>query len=245
MRRSRCFVASLGIILFHGGSTDLRGTFFIKPSTAAPLLFGQASVIDGDTLEVQGKRIRLHGIDAPESRQTCLVNAERYPCGQRAALALAAKIGQQNVLCDEIARDRYRRIVAVCRLDDLDLNGWMVSQGWAVAYKRYSRDYLINEKAAAAQKVGIWRGQFVVPWEWRQGKRLALKEPILNGAGAGERVGRSECRIKGNINRSGDKIYHVPGGHFYNRTRIELSNGERMFCSEEEARAAGWRRSKR
>lgn len=133
--------------------------------------------------------------------------------------------------------DRYGRIVSVCHAHGEDLNGWMVANGWAMAYRDYSRDYVQQEQSAAAAKVGIWQGDFVPPWEWRRGKRLAAEQPQVDNSGA--------CNIKGNISSSGEHIYHVPGGEYYSRTKISPSKGERWFCSEAEARAAGWRKSKR
>lgn len=195
---------------------------------------GRASVIDGDTIEVHGQRIRLFGIDAPESEQLCLAEDKRWRCGQQAALALDDKIAGRPVACVERDRDRYGRIVAVCRAGDQDLNAWLVAEGWALAYRQYSTDYVGEEEAARAAGKGVWRGTFVPPWDWRRGQRLeaTASEP-------------GDCRIKGNISSKGERIYHVPGGQFYERTRIDTSKGERWFCSEAEAQAAGWRLSRR
>lgn len=206
----------------------------------AETITGRASVIDGDTLEIHGKRIRLHGIDAPESRQLCRTrDGKAWRCGQKAALALSDKIGRRPVSCRGKDIDRYKRIVAVCRAGSDNLNAWMVREGWAVAYRRYSRDYVRQEGEAQQAQRGIWSGLFVVPSDWRRGKRLAgestkRQKPVAKN-----------CNIKGNISKRGTRIYHVPGGVFYDRTRIDTSEGERWFCSEKEARAAGWRRSKR
>lgn len=204
-----------------------------SPATA---IIGRATVIDGDTLEIHGTRIRLYGIDAPESSQLCIVKGKKSRCGQQAALALADKIGSGTVACEAKDRDRYNRVVAVCRAGGVALNAWMVAEGWAMAYRHYSSDYVQQETSASASKIGIWQGEFIAPWDWRRGKRLAAEESQqLSG-----------CVIKGNISRrTGERIYHVPGGAFYDRTRIDPSKGERMFCSEADARAAGWRRSRR
>ena len=86
-------------------------------------------MIDGDTIEVNGSRIRLHGIDAPERAQTCLAGGKRWQCGQHATRALADRIAGRPVACEERARDRYGRIVAVCRLNGRDLNAWLVAEG--------------------------------------------------------------------------------------------------------------------
>jgi endonuclease YncB( thermonuclease family) len=132
---------------------------------------GRASVIDGDTLEVHGERVRLFGIDAPESRQLCTVAGQPYRCGQQAALALADYLAQRTVRSEERDRDRYGRIVAVCFVGEEDVQAWLVEQGWALAFRRYSTDYVGEEDAARAARRGIWRGTFEAPWEWRAARR--------------------------------------------------------------------------
>ncbi len=133
---------------------------------------GVASVIDGDTIEVHGQRIRLHGIDAPESRQLCRLDGKPRQCGKGAANALADKIARRPVTCEDLGRDRYKRIIARCTVAGEDLEKWMVVNGWAVAYRRFSLDYVDEEADAQAARRGIWAGEFVKPWEWRRGKRL-------------------------------------------------------------------------
>jgi endonuclease YncB( thermonuclease family) len=209
--------------------------FAAPPPATAPAgaggLVGQATVIDGDTLEIGGRRIRLHGIDAPESAQRCEADGAACLCGRRAAFALADRIGRRTVTCAPKDIDRYGRVVAVCAVGGEDLNAFMVRRGWALAYRDYSTAYLDAEAAARAESLGLWRGEFVPPWDWRRGTRLV--QPAANEPG--------DCRIKGNVNRDGARIYHVPGGRWYERTKISEAKGERWFCSEAEARAAGWR----
>jgi endonuclease YncB( thermonuclease family) len=138
------------------------------PTMAEEPLVGTASVIDGDTIEIHGQRIRLYGIDAPESRQEC-VRPDRtsWRCGQQAALALSDRIGRSIVRCNPRDRDRYSRIVAICFKGGEELNRWMVANGWAVAYRKYSLDYVTDEDRARIAKVGVWSGTFEMPWDWR------------------------------------------------------------------------------
>jgi endonuclease YncB( thermonuclease family) len=233
-------VLTAGALLILGGETrdDSQPPAVASNST---VITGRASIIDGDTLDVGGQRIRLHGIDAPESRQTCRDATGRdYRCGQRATLALSDKVGGQLVSCERRDVDRYNRIVAVCRLAGEDLNAWLVSEGWAVAYRRYSGDYIGAEQAAKSTNRGLWAGTFTPPDEWRHRADTALAKAQPSKAAQ-----PISCAIKGNISSSGERIYHVPGGEYYDATRINPAKGERMFCTEAAARAAGWRRSKR
>jgi endonuclease YncB( thermonuclease family) len=131
----------------------------------------RAVITDGDTIKINGRRIRFHGIDAPESRQSCSVSGRRYACGQQATEALKQLIGGNPVSCEEKDIDRYKRLVAVCSVGNIDLNAAMVSQGWALAYRRYSSDYVPEEESARAARRGIWQGDFTAPWEWRRSKR--------------------------------------------------------------------------
>jgi len=135
-------------------------------------LMGQATVIDGDTLEIHGQRIRLHGVDAPESRQTCeRADGTEYRCGQLAALALADWIGRAVASCRQTDTDRYRRAIAICAVRGEDMGRWLVRAGHALAFRRYSLDYVADEEHAQAAKRGLWQGRFVAPWDWRKGER--------------------------------------------------------------------------
>lgn len=143
-----------------------------SPLAAEPIA-GRASVIDGDTIEIHGTRIRLEGIDAPESRQICTERETGEPvrCGQRAAFFLADMLGEHNVACIENGRDRYRRILAHCQVDGEDVGAAMVRAGWALAFVRYSREYEAQEVEAKAAGAGLWATEFVAPWEWRAARR--------------------------------------------------------------------------
>jgi endonuclease YncB( thermonuclease family) len=132
-------------------------------------LTGRASIIDGDTLDIQGRRVRLFGIDAPESAQTCVDGrGQSYRCGQRATQALWGKIGGRTVECEGRDVDRYGRTVAVCRVGAEDINAAMVREGWAVAYLQFSRSYLWAELQARASGRGLWSGDFLRPADWRR-----------------------------------------------------------------------------
>jgi endonuclease YncB( thermonuclease family) len=121
-------------------------------------LTGRASVIDGDTIEIRGERLRLEGIDAFESKQTCELKGKAWPCGQRAALALADKVGAKPLRCTWEKRDRYRRALATCYLGSENVNAWLVREGWALAFRRYSEAYVKDEDEARLAKRGAWVG---------------------------------------------------------------------------------------
>ncbi len=213
------------------------------PAALAADLIGQASVIDGDTIEIHGQRIRLFGIDAPEHDQLCEAGGAQYRCGQQAALALSDQIGSKSVDCVRRDVDQYGRVVAVCSAGGEDLNAWMVRQGWALAYRHYSTAYGSDEDAAHLAGAGIWRGTFDAPWDWRRGQRQGAAQ-VQNRPAASGSTPAGQCAIKGNISSKGERIYHVPGGRYYGATVIDAAKGERWFCTEAEAVAAGWRRSK-
>jgi endonuclease YncB( thermonuclease family) len=154
------------VALIVAAGSALYSQLTAQPADAG--LTGIASVIDGDTIDIHGQRIRFHGIDAPESRQTCERNGKPWRCGQQAALALSDYLGQKSVRCEKKDVDRYKRIVAICYVGTTDVNAWLVREGWALAYRQYSKDYVAIEEAARRQKVGIWQGEVQAPWEWRR-----------------------------------------------------------------------------
>jgi endonuclease YncB( thermonuclease family) len=132
---------------------------------------GQASVINGDTLDIDGTRIRLHGIDAPERHQLCNSSEGEWACGRASATALDNRIGRRWVTCKELGRDRYCRVIASCMVDDIGIESWMTRSWWALAYRRYSVDYVADEDYARRAARGLWAGPFMAPWDWRQARR--------------------------------------------------------------------------
>ncbi|MEI4470029.1 thermonuclease family protein [Frigidibacter sp. MR17.24] len=199
----------------------------------AQVLTGRPQVHDGDTLRLGGERIRLFGIDAPELAQSC-TNAEGrdWDCGGWSRHHLAALAGRE-IRCEGIERDRYDRLVARCFRRGRDLGAQMVEDGAAFAYRAYALDYVDAEKRAAIAARGLWAGAAERPADWRAAQRAAAPDPAPPQAG---------CAIKGNISGNGH-LYHLPGMASYGATRIDTARGERWFCSEAQARAAGWRRA--
>ena len=189
-------------------------------------------VVDGDILALDGERVRLWGVDAPERDQTCERGGLAYRCGQVASQALQVWIGRRPVSCVEIEKDQYGRSVARCAVDGEDMGEWLVEQGHALDYRRHSGGaYASAEASARAAARGMHAGRFESAWEWRSARRNARPEQAPPQAG---------CAIKGNINAKGARYFHAPGMASYARTRIDEAAGERWFCSEAEARAAGW-----
>lgn len=135
------------------------------------------------------------------------------------------------VTCTELDRDRYDRSVARCEMAGVDLAEAMVAEGLAWAYLRYSDTYAAAEASAREEEIEIWSGANQPAWEYRATRRAVTSDT-------------SACRIKGNISQSGERIYHLPDSRSYAATRISETRGERWFCSEEEARTAGWRASR-
>ena len=111
----------------------------------------------------------------------------------------------------------------------------MVLSGMALAYRKYSNDYISHETSAKVARRGLWSGAFIPPWKWRRGRRLPSNDLIDDNSNG--------CRIKGNINSKGVRLYHMPHGRWYAETVVTVSKGERWFCSEDEATRAGWRRA--
>ena len=137
----------------------------------AETLSGQARVVDGDTFVISGQRIRLNGIDAPETKQNCTRAGRPWACGKAATDAMRQLVGRSHVRCEVSGRDRYGRAIAACFVDGRDLQQQLVRQGLALAYRRYSTRYVPNEDAARAEGIGLWSGSFVEPWRWRRQNR--------------------------------------------------------------------------
>jgi endonuclease YncB( thermonuclease family) len=201
---------------------------------------GRAEITDGDSLEIASARLRLYGVDAPEGRQSCTRDGREWACGNEAARKLRSLVGDRTVTCTRRDVDEYDRIVAVCRSGAVDLAAEMARAGLAVAYRRYSNDYVDEEGEARSARRGMWAGEFARPEEYRRDERAAAPEQRRTESARAE-ARRDGCYIKGNVNGEGERIYHTPDSPSYRDTAVDAARGERWFCTEAEARAAGWR----
>jgi len=203
------------------------------PPASGPDIVGYARVIDGDTIEIGGQRIRLEGIDAPETSQDCPRRwFGNWDAGRAATRHVARLVEGRQVRCVPLGNDRYRRTLGVCSVDGHEINGDLVRQGLAWAFAKYSLRYVDVEKEARAARLGVWQAHCQPAWDYRANRWSA------EAAGAPE-----GCAIKGNVSRAG-RLYHMPWSPYYAKTRIEPARGERWFCSETEAQAAGWQPAK-
>jgi len=221
--------------MFKSGAINISASalFVLAPVAAsAENVVGTPAVVDGDTLSIGDTIVRIAGIDAPETDQHCIRdNGDRWNCGKAAGTELKQAIGANPVACKGTERDRYGRLLAKCRIGRIDIGAWLVTRGLAIAYVEYEDTYIKQEAQAKRDKRGIWSGSFDTPQKHRQRKwRFAEKQ-----------APDDRCPIKGNINRKGVRIYHVPWSRAYNTTKINTERGERWFCDEQQAIDAGWR----
>ena len=161
------FISSIFFILTYN---DVRSENINKIS-------GFAKVVDGDTIKINSKKIRLYGIDAPEKKQKCkktyltisfMSFTKDYMCGEVSTQKLIKKINKQKLNCNILDVDRYKRLIGECFKRNINLNSWMVSNGYAVAYRKYSKKYVSDEINAKNNKLGIWQGKFEMPWDYRR-----------------------------------------------------------------------------
>lgn len=197
-------------------------------------LSGAAIVLDGDTIEVEGVRVRLYGIDAPEGAQRCKGPKQDWQCGRAATRALERMTRGKTVSCAGRGVDNYSRLLAVCRADGVDVGASLVRQGFAWAFIKYSKIYVDDETQAREARRGVFEVENIAPWDFRAARWDGARKTV-------ESDRARDCPIKGNISRDGGRIYHLPWQASYARTRINERTGERWFCSIVEAEKAGWR----
>jgi endonuclease YncB( thermonuclease family) len=229
----------------------------VLPAMAAAAdITGIPKIREGDQITIGNSRIRLGGIDAPAVDQLCLNhNGERWTCGAAARDELIKHVDNKSWTCHVTQTDRRGRQIARCEVDGEDIQKWMVKSGWALSYVRFSHDYDADEKAARDAKAGMWQGAFIAPWDWRvRNKKTSIlgaaKAPdnantILLASASGSVAPSPDCTIKGNVNRSGECIFHQPTSRWYAKIEMKISKGTRWFCSVDEAEAAGCRETRR
>ena len=141
---------------------------------------GYAKVTDGDTIKIDTFKIRLDGIDAPEKKQKCkrpyftifmFTFYEDYSCGQKSTEALVKRINNQKVTCKISDIDYFKRLIGECYERKTNLNAWLVSNGYAVAFRKYSKKYVSDEILAKQEKKGMWKGKFEMPWDYRKSNK--------------------------------------------------------------------------
>ena len=129
---------------------------------------GKLKVIDGDTIHIGSLKYRVSGIDAPEKNQICELNKVAIRCGILATEKLKEKIGLNTVKCREESIDRYKRIVAECFVNNESLSSYLVKNGYAFAYRKYSKKFILDEDYARLNKKGLWSMKFEFPWDYRR-----------------------------------------------------------------------------
>lgn len=225
--RSRTGPVLFALVLAVGAGT------WPPPAAPAQAPAAEVTVVDGDTLEIDGRVIRLYGIDAPELGQTCLNKGTRWRCGLEAALELRRLIGFWGAIVCAPAGHGPEESTSICHGTEFqDPAEVLLARGLAVALPNAVPAYKRAEVAAKRAKMGIWRGEFVTPWDWRQGARLP-------GSPGGQ---TEECDVKGIVTDKGNRVYYVPTDKGYADIAVRAERGERMFCSDDAAELAGWRR---
>ena len=128
-------------------------------------------IVDGDTIHLDGEKIRFTGIDTPELKQTCLKDTVKDPCGVTAKQILINKIGNNNVECISEGKDQYKRSLAECFVNNKSLSSYLVRSGYAFAYRKYSKKFVADEDFARINKIGMWSMEFDYPWDYRKSKK--------------------------------------------------------------------------
>jgi endonuclease YncB( thermonuclease family) len=216
---------------------------------------GIPQIVDADTVYIGQTKIRLQGVDAPEMDQVCLnATGKPWTCGIDARAALQRHSDGRSWLCRTSGVNRYGRDLGTCYVGNEDINDWLVREGWALAFRRYSMVYVPDEERARNSRKGLWQGAFVAPWDWRhRGASTTIlgtfsvpidAQRMIIGRTSTDVPPSPNCSIKGNLRATPACIYHMPGGQFYDRLSMKDTRSRRWFCSEAEAVAAGCRRSK-
>ena len=220
--------------MFKGGRSVNVARLVPSLSIGSTELTGRADAVTGDLLRVEGQLVRLTGIETPEPKQPCLKsNGRRWSCGTSARSALDKLVHGKIVVCTSSGEDDAGHTLATCRSDETDIAAELVRGGHVFSIEGLLSTYASAEEEARTAKLGIWQGEFVRPDAWRQRVWEEAK-----------RIAPEGCPIKGYV-RASDRTYAMPWSAGYNGGKIRAVNGDRWFCSEEEARAAGFKLSSR
>lgn len=226
----------------------------VSVPASANIFSGSAEVVDGDTIDMTGTRIRLVGIDAAESAQQCRRDGQAWDCGADAAAAMRELLSAGPIECSAQGFDSYGNTLATCRNALFDIGHEMVRRGLALPSGDAPYEYAEARDLAKKLKFGMWAGEFDEPAAWRAAHPQVTPQLVRAGTTGSRPASRVRaaaapaerrytsamgCAIKGNHSRYGDYIYHLPGQRYYDTTRPE-----HLFCTEREAMAAGFRRSK-
>ena len=153
-KRKVILVISVSALVFFFTYTDIKSQ--------------DIKIMDGDTIKINGEKIRFSGIDTPELKQNCIKEGESDPCGITAKQILIDKIGNNKVICISEGKDQYKRTLAECFVNDESLSSYLVRSGYAFAYRRYSKKFIPDENYARINKIGIWAMKFEYPWDYRR-----------------------------------------------------------------------------
>jgi len=234
-----------GVSMVFAGLFLLSALAVDEPDADAREVAGVAEVIDGDTLKIEEITVRLTAIDAVEPDQICGADGEQWSCGAEAIAMLKDFVGGQQIDCISNGLDGNGQTFVTCNFLGIDLGEAMLQSGYAVALEGAPSNYLSVQNISKTHKIGIWSSSFDLPANWRAERAFAAEpkqeEEPLPPRHYIEREYRNSfgCAIKGNRSRRGDWIYHLPGQNYY-----EVTRPEELFCTETQARQAGYRRSK-
>ena len=153
-KRKAILVISVSVLVFLFSYIDVKSQ--------------DIKITDGDTIRINGEKIRFSGIDTPELRQTCLKQGIKRPCGITAKQILIDKIADNKIVCIREGKDHYKRTLAECFVNDESLSSYLVKSGYAFAYRRYSKKFIADEDFARTNKIGMWSMEFDYPWDWRK-----------------------------------------------------------------------------
>lgn len=241
MQRWLAFAALLLISVHAAGAGQVRGV---------------PQIVDADTVYIGQTKIRFNGVDAPETDQVCLDAAGKtWTCGIEALTRLRTFSKDREWSCELRGTDVYMRSLGSCTVGRENVSRWLVQNGWALAFRRYSTEYVSDEDSARERQRGLWSGAFIAPWDWRHRSRSTVilgahsvpstaQRALVSNATENSAPPTGNCLIKANLSSTPQCKYHVPGGRFYDRLSMQPSSSRRWFCTEAEAQAAGCRRSK-